>query len=359
MRKLNLDKWVGLIACFLMAVVFEPRIAVSTTCDEDCHERCRQCIEYDLGFIKDEKCIIEPQCHLGCEAEKKLACAIETPIPQIPFTPTNPLNPRLWKQSCKAPFEALTHSTIAYCANWTGRADDLDDISRAQRTLEIIGIAKPGELSGVDIRWCPLNGSGMVPESGRILLHPNLKKDLFNLHATLAHELQHIRQHRRWGSDEFKCRYSRELVAGRGQGRANSVEREAYEYEDQVKSILNKGRPLEICNRSSKMVYAAYGYTSGATWKAKGWYRFSPGECGVVANQIPGVAYAYATDNPRGAGANWTSTTNPVNFCVDSKDAFDINDGPCERQAHEDYHFVKFGIIFRGGDGLFTWTVRD
>ena len=340
-------------------MMLAPSLSGATTCNEDCHGRCRQCIKYDLGFIKDEKCVIEPQCHLRCEAEKKIACAINTPVPQIPSLPSNPLDPRQWQQSCKAPFEAFTHSTIAHCANWAGRADDMDLVVKAKRTLELIGIASPGELSNVDIRWCPLNGSGMVPEAGRILLNPNLKSDAFNLHATLAHELHHIRQHRRWGSDDFKCRYSGELIAGKGQGRANSVERDAYEYEDHAKAVLNRGRPLEVCNRSATTAYAAYGYKSDGEWKAKGWYVVSAGQCRVIATSVSGVAYFYATDDTSGDGNNWAPETNPIDFCVDSKDEFDMDDGPCNRATHEDYRMVEFGILFRGGYGVYTYTLRD
>ena len=209
--------------------------AFATTCNEDCHGRCRKCISYDLGFAKDEKCVIEPSCHLQCEAEKKAACAINTPIPSIPRVPNDPTDiRRQLEQTCKAPFESFTHGTIAYCANWGGRADDLHLVEDAKAHLVRLGFARMSEFSGVDIRWCPLNGSGMAPETGRILLHPSLKNNQRALVKTLGHELLHMRQYARWGGDSFKCRYSQELANGRGQDRGNHVEREAYEFEDKV-----------------------------------------------------------------------------------------------------------------------------
>lgn len=231
----TLSKALRYFVCFAICTV---SISVyATTCNEDCHARCRKCVSYDLGFAKDEKCVIEPTCHLQCEAEKKTACAIGTPIPQIPSLPRDPVDiERQLKQTCKAPFEAFTHSTIAYCANWSGRADDLFLIEQAKDQLYRLGFATQSDFAGVDIRWCPLNGSGMVPESGRVLLHPALKNDQRSLVSTLGHELHHLRQYRRWGGDDFKCRYSKEMAAGHGQERANYVEREAYEYEDQVKA---------------------------------------------------------------------------------------------------------------------------
>lgn len=222
--------------CLAVAVVLTALPTSATTCDEDCHGRCRRCVSYDLGFMKDEKCVIEPQCHLACEAEKKTACLIRTPVPQVPRIPTDPIDlQRQLDQTCKAPFEAFTHPVIAYCANWPGRASDLTLVERAKVELVQLGYAQMGEFAGVDIRWCPINGSGMVPETRRVLLHPDLKNDQRALVSTLGHELHHLRQYRRWGGDDFKCRYSKELASGKGQERANYVEREAYEYEDRIK----------------------------------------------------------------------------------------------------------------------------
>lgn len=240
---MNASQVLGRLLPLLVAILalISPTLTIATTCNEDCHARCRSCISYDLGFAKDEKCVIEPRCHLDCEAEKKTACAFSTPVPSIPSPPTNPFDlPRQLNQACKVPFENFTHATIAYCANWQGRADDLFLVEDAKAYLVQLGLAQMSEFSGVDIRWCPLRGGGMAPEADRILLNPSLKNDRRQLVATLGHELQHMRQYRRWRSDDFKCRYSKELAAGKGQERANYVEREAYEFEDRVKEAWDQ-----------------------------------------------------------------------------------------------------------------------
>ena len=57
----------------------------------------------------------------------------------------------------------------------------------------------------------------------------------------LAHEMQHIRQYNRWGLNGFACRYSNEVLAGRGSRRGNEVEDEAYEFSDHVEACLVAG----------------------------------------------------------------------------------------------------------------------
>lgn len=343
--------WMLLLACF-------PISARSTTCDEDCHGRCRQCIKYDLGFIKDEKCAIEPQCHLRCEIEKKAACALRTPIPSIPTLPTNPLlAPRELEQACKVPFESFTHSTIAYCANWSGRADDLDKVDSAKQILISLGLASASEFNGIDIRWCPLNGSGMVPESNRMLLNPKLKSSEFALVSTLAHEMHHIRQFRQWGGDSFKCRYSTEMLRGNGQSRANAVERDAYEYEDQVEEILKRGRAMSVCNNSSMDAYVAVGFQSGTIWKAKGWYKVEANKCADTGISSTGYVYAYASTNPAGTGTTWTTREKEVHFCIDPTAKFELGDASCQPFAHPDYKWMLFGVAYVGGYGKYTWTL--
>ena len=247
----------GLACLILMFSSF----AWATDCDTDCHDRCRQCL---LGA-----CVVEPTCHLQCEVEKKAACAINTPIPHIPSPSEIPNN---LATSCAAPFEQFVHATIAYCANWGGRADDLYLIGEARDALVDAGYFDIGEFDGVDIRWCPINGSGMVPERNRVLLHPDLKSNPLDLAATLGHEMIHIRQYRHWGPDDFKCRYSGELISGKGQGRANYIEREAYEFEDEIRSALN----IDDLDRGGNNGFPSAGYPSGYGMKVCGCWGPNP-----------------------------------------------------------------------------------
>lgn len=230
MKILRFVRAAVLLGLFVCSVTF----ARATDCDTDCHKRCRRCA---FGA-----CLIEPTCHLQCEIEKKAACAIRSPVPHVPSTNEILTNPT---QACAPPFEAFTNPVIAYCANWPGRADDLHLVEHAKATLIRAQLVAPWAFSGVDIRWCPLsNGSGMAPARNRILLHPDRKHNAFGLAVLLAHEMKHKEQWDRWG-DDFKCRYGGQMLQGRGQGRGNDVEREAYEFEDHAARVLS---PLFAAN---------------------------------------------------------------------------------------------------------------
>ncbi|MBO6718845.1 MAG: hypothetical protein JJ913_12880 [Rhizobiaceae bacterium] len=213
--------------------------ANAISCDEDCHRRCRVCA---FGV-----CVVEPSCHLNCEAAKKAACAAQTPLPiPLPPGPGDIADPAmlLCRDTYLPAYQAFTHSVIAFCANWEGRASDLDLIEWATEYLVELNLFDWAEFDGVNMRWCPLNGTGMVPAANRILLNPNLKSNPYEVAATLAHEMIHVRQFRRWPNDEFECRYGEQLVKGHGQGRANAIEDEAYAFEDEVRELIyNPRRP--------------------------------------------------------------------------------------------------------------------
>lgn len=213
--------------------------ARATSCDEDCVGRCRRCVSWNVGFAKDEKCITEPSCNLQCEIEKKAACAIKTPVPHIPSaSDIDPINPgKILQVACKTPFEDYVHSVVAVCANSPGRSADLNLIDDAKNTLIGAGIYPQSDFSGVDIRWCDLRAaSGMTPVKDHVLLNPNLKSDAAGLAEVLGHEMVHIAQFRRWRTDDFECRYSQQLP--KGTGRDNSVEEEAYAFQDSIKPII-------------------------------------------------------------------------------------------------------------------------
>ena len=132
-------------------------------------------------------------------------------------------------------FEAFTGNVIATCAAAGGGTDDLTLIAQAKGILVRAGLYQPGDFNGVDIRWCALsNATGMTPASNRIFLHPSLQGSPFDLATVLAHEMVHIKQFRRWGTLGFACRYGEQVAAGRGEGRANSVEAEAYQFQDRA-----------------------------------------------------------------------------------------------------------------------------
>ena len=74
----------------------------------------------------------------------------------------------------------------------------------------------------------------MTPEKDLILLNPILKSNMALLARNLGHEMFHVDQYRRWGSDEFQCRYSKELLRTQSTGRDNAVEAGAYAFMDRI-----------------------------------------------------------------------------------------------------------------------------
>lgn len=146
-------------------------------------------------------------------------------------------------------FFAYTGSVEAICANdiLNGNQHGRDLIEDAKDVLYEKELFAPSDFDGIQIQFCtalqvveiPNIGSwsayGMVPSSNKILLHPDyLNENSDYLALLLAHEMVHIQQHRRWSSVGFGCRYQEELWSGNGQGRKNSIEKEAYKFEDEA-----------------------------------------------------------------------------------------------------------------------------
>lgn len=221
-----------LSALFLAAFTF---LAHAESCDTDCHRQCR--IRTDFPPVE----FIEPTCHAKCEVAKKAACATRSTIPNIPITPREQVEV-FGNQACAAPFQAITGIVIGRCSNWDGRTDDQHLIRQAATVLQSAGIIQANELNGVQVRWCPLQGAdGMAPDRGRIYLDVGMKGNLFATASTLAHEVVHLRQYRSAGTDRFKCEYSRQYAeCGGCQDRRNRFEKEAYDFEDQIRLRLSQ-----------------------------------------------------------------------------------------------------------------------
>jgi hypothetical protein len=225
-----------MIRRFLLSLLaFAPILVQAESCDTDCHRQCR--VRTDFPPIE----FIEPTCHAKCEIAKKAACVTRSTIPTIPLTPREQIE-TFGTQACAAPFQAVTGAVIARCSNWDGRTNDQHFIQDAVRVLVSAGIIQTNELNGVQVRWCPLQGAhGMAPDRGRIYLDTGLKGNLFSTASTLAHEVVHIRQYRSAGTDRFKCDYSRQYTeCGGCQDRRNRFEREAYDFEDQIRLRLSQ-----------------------------------------------------------------------------------------------------------------------
>lgn len=168
--------------------------------------------------------------------------------------------------ACTIPYQTLTNAVIARCSNWGGRLDDQHIIQQAKQSLINAGIFAPHEFNGVQIRWCPLSGAhGMAPDRGKIYLDTSAKNKNRNaLAALLAHEMKHIQQYRRMGTDRFKCIYSEKYIGCGGcQDRGHTLEREAYDFEDNVYNRLASYSPPAYSQPS-------YGYNSAHTYSTYG-----------------------------------------------------------------------------------------
>ena len=143
------------------------------------------------------------------------------------------------KALCKlstVPFATFTAGVRGVCAMDPSRMKARRLISDAKQILINRGLFSVSEFSGVKIRWCSAlkvggRSAGMAPSANLILLNTNRMRDCpEDLARLLAHEMIHIRQYRRWSTKGFQCRYSVQMVNGRGYGRRNKVEKEAYNY---------------------------------------------------------------------------------------------------------------------------------
>jgi hypothetical protein len=198
-----------------------------TSCDTSCDDSCR--ISLPFGGS-----VVEPACKSSCEVHKAAACKVGTPVP-------NPIPPVPGPAVCGQPFEQITGLAIARCSNWDGRLDDQFMIDRSVQMLIQAGIIPANEFAGVQLRWCPLsNANGLAPQRNRVYLDINQKNvPPASLAALIAHEMTHIRQYRRMGYSDFACTYSRQFLGCQGcQDRGLPLEREAYDFEDQVAAQL-------------------------------------------------------------------------------------------------------------------------
>jgi hypothetical protein len=210
------------------------KVQSARRCSYDCHDRCG----VKIGFVR----FVEPACHVKCEAEKKVCEATGIHVPNVPLTPVE-ISKTAGTQTCISLYQAITKTLMARCSNWDGRTTDRDIIQRAKQLVISTGLIRSSEFDPVDIRWCPLPSgtAGITPDRNVIYLNQSLKFDpLPVVAATLAHEMTHVRQYGRMGTDDFKCAYSRKFAeCGGCQDRRHPLEQEAYDFESRARSVLN------------------------------------------------------------------------------------------------------------------------
>lgn len=273
-----------------------------------------------------------------------------------------------FREKCIAPYQLITGGVIGRCSNWAGRLQDRDLIQNAIENLVNTGLFTRNEFNDIQIRWCPLSGAeGMAPDRGRIYLDTAVKqRGLRDIASLLAHEMTHVRQYRRMGSNSFKCRYSQlYLRCGGCQDLRHPLEREAYEFEEYANEHLNENAwrtdrsTVEVCNTSSKNIYVSLGYKGDDEWLAEGWWYIGASKCATLKTDVRGYIYAFATDNPLVPSIVWSSKDDPAKFCLDIRDKFANPDSFCEGSHHPDYQWRDYGIIGDTEDGSVVWRLSD
>ena len=136
---------------------------------------------------------------------------------------------------------AMLHCAFADAEGNSAGSDDRRRIARAFDRLEALGRVPPEARKSVNVRLCPLvNGTGLVPAPGTILLDDSLRgmsDALFT--EILAHEWVHVAQFERLGTTGFKCEYVRQMTrCGGCQDAHHPLEQEAYDAQADVARLL-------------------------------------------------------------------------------------------------------------------------
>lgn len=254
--------------------------------------------------------------------------------------------------ACNATYQSVTAVVIGRCSNWDGRLDDQHIIQSAKQRLIASGLFQAREFDGIQIRWCPLQGAhGMAPDRGRIYLDTSAKSDHpDNAAALLAHEMTHIRQYRRMGTDQFKCEYSRKYVeCGGCQNESHPLEREAYEFENGVYDRLTKSG-WKMCNTSShQKLFVAYSYKDDLGWVKEGWRKIERGQCSVLLQKITSrYVYYYAEAD----SSVWSGTKN---LCVHPQNRFTHRSSTCDGK----YELRAFRELDTGESTSWTTNLGD
>lgn len=116
---------------------------------------------------------------------------------------------------------------------------------------------------------------------------------------------------------------------------------------------------LNACNRTEDPVIVALGYREKEVWLAKGWYRIESGHCARLISNTPPVIYAYAVSAAWWSeGLSWITDKEQAQFCVDSRNAFELSNAPCQNAVNPDYRFQVFGAVMLQEIGTCTWELE-
>jgi hypothetical protein len=151
--------------------------------------------------------------------------------------------------SCISAFEAIVQPVKFNCGGFVSAS--AVEMRREKALVELATmqlvdtqIVAPQEMQGVSVRWCQgnFNGAAITPNSNEIILNKSLKSYVWSIAPTLVHEMTHIRQYRRMGTDNFKCEYALRFAACACQSASHPLEREAYDFEEEsTRKLVHSG----------------------------------------------------------------------------------------------------------------------
>lgn len=150
-------------------------------------------------------------------------------------------------RSFQSPFALYVDGVNAVCSNDPIRNDNGDQIVAAIQMLQQFNLKQASDFAGVEFKWCQAVGLGadaMVPNPNKILISPeNMNICTADLAALIAHEMCHISQYRAWGTDRFRCEYTKAMIdltcEGRPTGPSNAVERPCYNIGNEIETIFD------------------------------------------------------------------------------------------------------------------------
>jgi hypothetical protein len=143
------------------------------------------------------------------------------------------------KTACVQAFESIVQPAKLNCSRFVSQSGAVTQqqlIDEAKQLLENAGIFPASAFNGVRISWCQGDfiGSGITPDSEEIILNRSLQADPWMIASTIAHEMKHVEQYRRMGTDNFKCDYALKFSSCLCQDSRHALENEAYQYEATV-----------------------------------------------------------------------------------------------------------------------------
>lgn len=140
------------------------------------------------------------------------------------------------RAACVQAFESIVQPVKLTCNGFVSQAGAVAEqrfIDEAQQLLVNANIFHASAFNGIRISWCQGDflGDGITPNSEEIILNRSLQGDPWKIASTIAHEMKHIEQFRRMGTDSFKCDYAIKFAGCLCQDSRHSLENEAYQYE--------------------------------------------------------------------------------------------------------------------------------